>query len=161
MTNLLTTLAFGAGLAVAATSASAVTISGTQPTLSIGDNFLVELSTDSKGPHTYTGTTLSFTATEDLRVNTSWTENPDAGIVVEASVSGGTPVVYDIVPSPAAFTQVLLSGQTYDFAFSGDVMGFTNIDIIFDVTAVPVAPAAAFLLSGLGAFGVARRKKKA
>lgn len=159
MTKTLKSLAVAAGLAFAASSASAATVvpGAYDANLDIGDNFLVEL--DAVSGDTYTGASLSFVVMEDSYISFSWTLNPNVAVTAAASVNGSAPAPFALIPSPALWDGKFLAGTTIDFTFGGAVTTLTNLDVIVDVGKIPVPAAGFLLLGGLGALVAGRRKK--
>ncbi|GAA6147461.1 VPLPA-CTERM sorting domain-containing protein [Pseudooceanicola nitratireducens] len=172
MTNFLKTMALGAGLAFAATTASAVSVSSYDADLYIGDE--VSVGVETVGYESFGNTAVSFNVMQESRVFGSFTVNPynmnpqsPDYVTIEYSFEGGPLMNIDLTGAPAnnpvlafAFGNEVFTPGVLTFYINGvSGKGGGTVDIDLTVSAVPVAPAGVMLLSGLGAL-VARRRKK-
>jgi len=175
MSAITKTLATAAALCIASTAAHAVTATPFDTPLSAGDSTFGNVTASAF--EDFGLTSLSLTAAEALEamvsitVNpfmTDVTGNPANSIGLSYSINGGTATAIPVtaITTPpigfAGLSTILGAGDVLSFFVEGTAGQSGNqVTFAVETAAVPVPAALLFGMTGLGAFGAMRRKKKA
>lgn len=171
----LRSLALAGALAISASTVGAVTTDPFDPaSLNRGDT--TSAYAEAGNNEAFNNTELFFSANDSLRADVSITINPyNQGVTtpntidVSYSINGGSMTSLAITQVAVTPTKSiggaggifdLAAGDKLSFFLNGNA-GSSGNQVTFEVTtaAVPVLPAGMFLLSGLAAMGLKRRKK--
>lgn len=177
MTSTLRALAIAATFSTVASMASAVVTTPFATPLSAGDNTFGNAKAD---PGASFGlTALTFTAATPLRAAVSFTinpfltdlsGNPANSISLAYSINGGAFNALAVTAVPVGSFGTIGAGETSILAEAGDVVSFfisgtagqsgNQVTFAIETSEVPIAPAGALALTGVGALAAARRARK-